>query len=269
MKNCFSALSEIDHLLNKAKRILIATDFDGTLCRIAPTPWEVDVAPPTLEVLRCLAATPRVTLAVISGRALADVRSRVPLDVVFSGNHGLEIAGRGLFFDHAEARALRPTLTAACDGLKDAMSPWPVAWIEDKGLSATLHFRGVEERHHYCLISAARRCLAAFGPTLAFRVGKRALDVRPRVGWDKGSALTYIRKHLGPFDACVAIGDDRTDEMMFRANSNGVNIRVGSAKPTDATHCLSDTAEVAIFLSHIADLCNTEPALESFQLATI
>lgn len=255
MKYGLAALEEIDALLCGANRVLIATDFDGTLCPIAESPAEVCVAPATLETLRRAAANPWITLAVISGRGLEDVRRHVPLDIVFAGNHGLEISGGGLEFEHAEARRLRPAVAGACDVLRHGMQKWSSAWVEDKGLSATLHFRNVNRRQQPALLFTARQCLGTLGSQLALRVGNQALEVRPRVDWDKGSAMLYIQEKSGPFDVCLSMGDDRTDETMFRANRGSLNIRVGAGRPTAATLYLRDTAEVAILLSHVADRC--------------
>jgi trehalose 6-phosphate phosphatase len=237
---------------------LIATDFDGTLCPIADDPSGVHVARATLEILRHAGACQRLSLAVISGRALGDVRRRLPLDITFAGNHGLEIAGGGLSFEHAGARQLRPSLASACEELAGVLREWPTAWVEDKGLSATLHFRKVDRRHHTSLLFTARRCLGAFGSKVALRAGNRALEIRPKVQWDKGSALEYILAQTGPFDVCVCMGDDRTDETMFRANRNQPNIRIGWSTGSAATYYLADPAEVAILLAHIVDVCNSE-----------
>ena len=258
MKYCLSILPEIDALLREGGRVLIASDFDGTLCPISESPAQVKLAPATLEILRHAAACPRMKLAVISGRALADVRRRVPVDIIFAGNHGLEIAGGGLAFEHAGARQLRPSLEEACRVLRDAIQEWPEAWVEDKGLSATLHFRRVDKRRHSALLFAARRSLGMFGQKLALRMGNRALEVRPKVEWDKGTALKYIEAGLGPFDSCICLGDDRTDESMFRANQKQLNISVGRYKGTLANHYLSDAADVTILLSHIVDVCGSK-----------
>lgn len=258
MRYGLAQLREIDAMLSGASRILIATDFDGTLCPIAEAPAEVRVTPAMLEILRHAADCRRLTLAVISGRSLDDVKRRLPLDIIFAGNHGLEVSGRGVTFEHSGARELRPVLTAGCQALADALQEWPAAWVEDKGLSATLHFRKVDQRHHNLLLFAARRSLGKFGTQLALRVGKRALEIRPRVAWDKGSAMQHIRENAGPFDMCISIGDDRTDETMFRANPDALNIRIGCAQGSSATHYLLDSGEVAILLSHIIDLCTPE-----------
>ena len=259
MKYCLSMLPEVDAMLRRAGRILIASDFDGTLCAIADSPSEVHLASATLEILRHAATCRRLTLAVISGRSLVDIRRRLPLNILFAGNHGLEIAGYGLEYEHDGARQLRSCVSDACKTLADAVRQWPGAWVEDKDLSATLHFRKVDRRHHNSILLAARRSLGVLGASLALRAGRLALEIRPKVGWDKGNALQYIHEKAGPFDACICLGDDRTDESMFRANQGQMSIRIGPLTTgSAATHYLLNPAEVAILLSHIVDVCGSE-----------
>ena len=263
MRHFLTALSEIDTMLDGDGRVLIAADFDGTLCPIENQPGDVRVASSMVETLRRATACKRLTMAVISGRALSDVRGRLPLDIIFAGNHGLEIAGGGLNFEHETARQLRFAIAGACEALTGLQRQWPAVWIEDKGLSATLHFRKVEPRSDYSLLFDARRCLRAFGPQLALRVGKRALEVRPKVQWDKGNALKYIRERKGPFKATICIGDDRTDESMFRVNGDHLNIRIGDAKPTGATDYLANPDEVSILIAYIATFLSIEHRLSA------
>lgn len=254
MKHCLTALAEIDSALEGARRVLISSDFDGTLCPIAETPQEVRVAPAMLEVLRHLTASPRITVAVVSGRALANLKSRLPLNTVMAGNHGLEIAGGGLRFVHRAALAFRPELTAAGAELAQALGAWPGAWVEDKRLSLTVHYRCVDRRCHRSLLMAARRAVVPFAPRFALRADKLALEVRPKIPWDKGCALAYIQQHMGPFDATIYLGDSRGDEPAFRANRGGLNIRVGRPQSACAPYYLSDPSEVAVLFAHLLGL---------------
>lgn len=244
-------LSAIDRIVEGPGRILIASDFDGTLSPIVGHPSEAQLLPETLEILSKAAACRRLTLAVISGRGLADIRNRVPLDIAFGGNHGLEIAGSDWSYEHEEARELRPTLMRACEALTPVARRWPGAWVEDKGLSATLHFRGVDPEGRSSLLFDARRALRIFEPGLVFRMAKLALELRPDVLWDKGDALRYIREKAGPFAACISLGDDRTDEAMFRANRGQLNLRIGHAAATAADVCLANPAEAAAVLRRL------------------
>jgi len=251
---CLTELPKLDCAVRGAERVLIAADFDGTLCPIAPSPHEVRMPPATMEIVRRMACCERVHLAVMSGRALADVAGRVPPGLTVVGNHGLEIRTGGTVIEHERARELRPRLVSGCSALAEAMAPWHGAWVEDKGVSATLHFREVDPRFHHTLLLTARHCLGQLGPEFALRAGKKALEIRPKQGWHKGDALRYIREQNGPFDLTVCLGDDRTDETMFLADERQINIKVGCERPTLAAYCLSDPGEVAIFLTHVLDV---------------
>ena len=207
-----------------------------------------------LEILRRLARSRRITLAIISGRSLNDVSGRVPAEMTISGNHGLEIRGCGLDFEHPEAQTFQSDIAAACASLRDRLGDWPGVWIENKRLSATVHYRQLEQRRHDSLPYAIRQNLRSFGTRLAYRAGNKAFEIRPHLAWGKGAALSLIRDRSGPFDLCICLGDDRTDETMFRANLDGLNIKIRQVQATCATHYLTDPYEVAIFLSHVLDL---------------
>ena len=179
----------------------------------------------------------------------------MPLDLIFAGNPGSKSQpGQSVFPTprlFVFALCLRRR-SAGC-GLD---RHWPGAWMECKDLSLTLHYREVAESRRHSLHVAARRGLNVFAPHLAFRTGLMALEIRPKVNWEKGDALAYIRENLGPFDLSVCLGDDTTDESMFRANREQINIRIGARRRTAATHYLSAPSEVAVLLARIADVCS-------------
>ncbi|HVW85749.1 MAG TPA: trehalose-phosphatase, partial [Bryobacteraceae bacterium] len=176
------------------------------------------------------------------------------LDIPLAGNHGLEISGPRLSFVHAAALGLRPKLRSACDALTRELRRWPGAWVENKGLTATLHFRQIDCSQRGALLFAARRVMGRFGATFALRIGIQCLEIRPRVAWDKGSALARILDEMGPFDACVCLGDDRTDEGMFRSDRAPIGVRVGFADDTAAGYYVPSQDEVPVLLSRIVEL---------------
>ena len=69
MKRAVAYLSEIDRLVRGEDRLLVASDFDGTLCQTADSPSDVTVPNPIFETVRQLIGCERLILAVISGRA--------------------------------------------------------------------------------------------------------------------------------------------------------------------------------------------------------
>ncbi|MEE2977027.1 MAG: trehalose-phosphatase, partial [Pseudomonadota bacterium] len=66
-------------------------DFDGTLVDIAPQPDAVHVSAPLRETLAGLHAASGGALAIISGRTVHDLESRLSLPgLVIAGVHGAE-----------------------------------------------------------------------------------------------------------------------------------------------------------------------------------
>ena len=91
--------------------------------------------------------------------------------------------------------------------------------------------------------------------------GRKVLELRPQVAWDKGRALLHLVEALGLSDANdvlpIYIGDDRTDEDAFSVLQNwGVGILVSTVpKPTAATFTLADPQQVRNFVSVRWCLC--------------
>jgi trehalose 6-phosphate phosphatase len=209
-----------------------------------------------VEVLRSLSLSDRIRLAVISGRALNDLRHQLPIErVILAGNHGLEIDADGTHFEHEAAHGIRPYLEQSCRDIKRLLTEWPGAWLEDKQLSLTVHYRDVHSNLHHDLRCAIRRSQVGRNPMIGLRPAIKALELYPKVRWDKGAALNYIREISGPFDVCIAIGDDATDESMFLELPENINIKVGQGRPTTAMLELGDPSGVAVFLQHVLDVC--------------
>ncbi|AQL01019.1 trehalose-6-phosphate phosphatase10 [Zea mays] len=94
-------------------------------------------------------------------------------------------------------------------------------------------------------------------PELELTEGRKVVEVRPSIMWDKGKAVEFLLRSLGFDDdrtnvLPVYIGDDRTDEDAFkvlRERGQGIGILVSKCpKETDATYSLQDPTEVMEFL---------------------
>jgi trehalose 6-phosphate phosphatase len=243
----------LETALRRGTRILVASDFDGTLCPIVRSPFGGAIPPVILEALRRLLQSGRVSLSVISGRALGDISSRVALPAVVAGNHGLEISGPGMEFEHPDARRLAPLLAEAAAGLARAVTPYRGAWVEDKRLTLTVHYRGACGRDQCAILPAVRREMGRFGLTFGMRAGKKAIEIYPRIGWQKGSALCWIRERLGlEGEPCLVLGDDQTDESMFTANAAGPNISVGFSERSAAGYFVREPLELVELFGHLA-----------------
>jgi trehalose 6-phosphate phosphatase len=235
-----------------APRLLLALDFDGTLAPIVPDPEAAALPRATTVLLERIAASENISLAIVSGRSIADLKRRVDLDCIYVGNHGLEIEGRGLSFLHSGAVARRPVLHCACADLDMAVAGSAGAFVERKDLSATVHFRQVAEHLHERVRNAVFDAMRPYAACLDLTPARKAWEVRPRVAWHKGAALEFLVAGYGadrPLVICA--GDDITDEHMFEAGADDVSIQVGNGAETAARYGAAGPAELAAFLAHL------------------
>jgi trehalose 6-phosphate phosphatase len=190
----------------------VVSDVDGTLSPIVADPSAAFVVRGAREALETLAERLAV-VAVVTGRAAADARRIVGTDrVLVVGNHGLEWLAPG-----AAAPEPAPHAESLGDALGELLEHVPGGdgiVIEDKRLSATVHYRNASDP------AAARDAIVAalssrLPEGLALRHGRMSVELRPRVG-DKGGAVAMlIERHA--LRGLLVLGDDVTDVDMFRA----------------------------------------------------
>jgi trehalose 6-phosphate phosphatase len=205
-------------------RALLAFDFDGTLAPIVADRQAARIQPGTRRLLRALAFL--YPCAVISGRARADVARRlegIPL-VGIVGNHGAE-AGRGPLDRTRRARVLE-WIRVLETGLRSEAG----VEIEDKRFSVAVHYRRAPSR------AAARRLVVRLTSELAgARVfgGHAVVNVVPADAPSKATALEHLADSIAAA-AVLYLGDDRTDEDVFRSPRVDVAVRVGRTARTAA-----------------------------------
>ena len=251
MPHLLSVWPSVARRIRDAGTALLLFDFDGTLVPIVGRPEFAALAPETRQSLANLAGRENFITGIISGRSLADVSMKVDVPgLVYAGNHGLEIAGRGISFSHPQARQVRETLARVCDKLGEALSVFPGAIIEDKGLTLSVHYRLVSESEQATVRQRFDDSLLPYTKSGQLRTtaGKMVFEVRPNVDWGKGEAIIEL-KHIFP-DAGLTVffGDDVTDEDGFAAvqERNGIAVFVGAARePTGALHRVDSPAEVS------------------------
>jgi len=238
-----------------ARSILVAFGFDGAICPLTDKPDVVCASGRTTRALDRVAQLRGVTLAVLSGGSLPHIRARVGADAIFAGNDGLEIGGKGFQFVHPEAERLCPRMQELCQAIEEVVEGWPGAWVENKRLTASVHVRNCPVDEWNSIRDAIRLVVRPVDDVFCLRGGRAAFEIAPRIGWDKGSALKYIERELAIEDALtLCIGDDESDEAMFRAVTNGITVRIAPTGETDALYSLPDTAAQTALLEWIADM---------------
>jgi trehalose-phosphatase len=259
--NHWPAIAE--HIAQR-QRMLLASDFDGTLTAIARTPLEAVLPHETRTLLRRLASCSGMHVAIISGRSLTNVQMQVGIEGVFYvGNHGLELSGPGIELHNPFASKARGDLEKAIASLIEATSSLKGVFIEDKGATAAVHFRLASDETCLAVRDLVQATVASH-PRLAFSAGKCVWEIRPRDGWNKGDALTHLTTRFGlTAGDVVNLGDDLTDEDAFRAARGGLTFRVGGGGDTAAHYRLRDAADTQSFLLCLLGLRSGQQSLKA------
>jgi trehalose 6-phosphate phosphatase len=249
-------LPEIAAALRAAPDILLFLDFDGTLAPIVEDPSLASMPQSTRQALARLASDPRFSLAIISGRALSDLRLRVGLEnLTYAGNHGLEISGPGVEFIEPGAAERLKALGELSRHLRARLHDIRGVEVENKVLSASVHFRRAPVASLPEIRQAVDDAVVFEDNPFQITEGRKVLEIRPRVGWDKGRAVHWIRQASGNQAALpLYIGDDSTDEDAFLALPQGITISVGKARVTSAQYFLERQELVPEFLLWLAEL---------------
>jgi trehalose 6-phosphate phosphatase len=225
--------------------LLVASDYDGVLARLRDEPSEAVPEPGVAGVLARLAGVPGVTVAVVSGRGVDDLRTTSGLTGPFRwiGSHGAE-------FDGPLSDELAARRDALADRLRPLVTGIPGARLEVKPAAVAVHVRQVADRAAAAHLLAQADALA--DPSLTKKPGKEVLELAVTDA-DKGSALRRLRTEIGAA-AALYLGDDVTDEDAFRALDPGdLGVKIGTGD-TAAGVRVPDPAAAIALLERLADL---------------
>jgi trehalose 6-phosphate phosphatase len=238
-------LEEALAALSGRRPLLVASDYDGVLARLRDDPSDAVPEPGVADVLARLAVVDGVTVALVSGRGVADLRTTSGLTGPYRwvGSHGAEFDGPLT----GELAARRDALAAL---LAPAVSGTAAARLEVKPASVAVHVRQVADRAAAAALLDRVRTLA--DSSLTMKPGKDVLELAV-TGADKGSALLRLAGELGTA-ATVYLGDDVTDEDAFRAlGATDVTVKIGEGE-TAARYRVPDPAGALVVLERLADL---------------
>jgi trehalose 6-phosphate synthase/phosphatase len=239
----------------RARRRLIALDYDGTLVPFARAPLG-DAPPQSIHdlLLRLTAAEGNV-VALVSGRPRADI------EAWFGGIHRLWLSAEhgALLRDPASGAwgSLRPAAATAWKGrvvpvLEHFTDRTPGSFVEEKEYSLVWHYRMADPEFGEWIANELVATLEGMLASTELRasLGKKAVEVRP--AWaNKGSAIAHVEGSVAPIDFRMAIGDDVTDEDLFEHLPGGTwTIHVGDG-PTRARFRLEGPADALSSLERL------------------
>lgn len=223
------------------------SDFDGTLVPLQADPTACHLTPSQAATLTALAAVPGLHITIVSGRRLIDLQSRIGIaGLGYVGNHGLEIATPSHNFVHPGALALATRLARWQSTLQGKLETFMGAWIENKRLSLSIHYRTLAEcrRQDFLAVIESYKSAITEDGQLLISDAKQVVEIRPNLAWTKGSAIQvvddYINKDRKKAKR-VYFGDDISDEDAFAQWQQDLTVLVGEAnRQTHANHRLSD-----------------------------
>ncbi|MBP7215892.1 MAG: trehalose-phosphatase [Candidatus Omnitrophica bacterium] len=244
----------------ECRPLFLFLDYDGTLAPIAATPGQAQMAKETRALLATLSKAANIKIAIMSGRSLKDVQEKVGLkNIIYSGNHGLEIEGPQIAFASLVAPAFKKILLRIYRALKKKTATVKGVLIEDKGFSLSVHYRLVDKAKIPMVKKLFHDEISTYliANQVAVKTGKMVLEIRPPLAWHKGKAVLWLltRQRFALCDDAVMpiyVGDDVSDEDAFKAlHEQGLTVFVGRQKASSAQYFLHDTREVTEFLKRI------------------
>ncbi len=252
---------ELRRLVN-GRRLGLITDVDGTISRLVDDPDAATIVPVSRAALADLQhKLPLV--AVVSGRAAADVAERVGLPgLVYVGNHGLERWQAGRISPLADISSYRSALERAKTAVEQ-IAPDGM-WVEDKQATLSIHYRLTADPAATYEQYKPQVVQIAAAEELRFFEGRLIFELRPPVEANKGTAFAALVAEYD-LDTAVFLGDDVTDVDAMKAahelRENGRCYTLTIGVQTDHTpasvlahsdflaHGVDDVAELLNFLA--------------------
>ncbi|MDE1159910.1 MAG: trehalose-phosphatase [Neorhizobium sp.] len=235
----------LSHVAAQPEGWALFLDIDGTLIDLAETPDGIVVPDGLAGNLQSLSDHLGGALALVTGRALpyAD-RLFAPHRFPIAGLHGAERRDAAGTISRFEPDAAFEILKAE---MVTEAGRWPGVLIEDKGAAVAAHYRRAPEAKDE-VEAMMQRALASAGADFALQFGKMVIEIRPAVA-SKGRALEAFLGEA-PFAGRrpIAIGDDVTDEAMFRTvnamGGHSIRITDDPTQPTEAQAVIASAEDL-------------------------
>lgn len=213
---------------NQAKQRLVLLDYDGTLVPYTATPKTAKPTPNVISTLCLLASDPRNHVVIISGRDKDTLNQWFySLNLYLVGEHGAWIKEI-----NENWKVLVPTtcdwkepVIALLDKYVDRL---PGAFIEEKEFSIAWHYRNADHEQSIQIVKELVDNLVNLvaNGDLQVLCGNKVIEIR-NASLNKGNATMHFISN-NHYDFILSIGDDVTDEDMFKVlPDSAYSIKVG------------------------------------------
>lgn len=241
---------------SQGSRLVLLFDYDGTLTEFCESPRDAKLPVATARALQSLTARPGVTVGIISGRELDDLKQMVGLPGLdYSGSSGLEVETEGHSVVHPLAQHSAQLLRDVDDAVERRLRDLPGAWLERKHFGLSVHYRQLDPRLASHLHHRLENELARWGERLHVVTGAKVTEITPNLGWTKGTAVDFLLDRFGPEHPVVFFaGDEGSDvEAMWEVSVHkGITIGIGNSPPAVAQYKLPDVESVRSMLDRLS-----------------
>ena len=246
-------------LLNRmtcSMNIALFLDYDGTLSPIVSRPELATIDIRTRNLISLLAR--RFPTSIVSGRSQEQLVEFVRINEIFyASSHGLRIVGpHGSKLECDQGKPFKYLMDRVYRELGLLIAELPGIVLEHGVYTIAIHYRLASECNMTKIGEKIQRLMEEF-PDLKLTYGKKVYEIRPRLDWDKGTAVEWILGCLDKKVVPIYVGDDITDEDAFlRVRDCGFGILVSEeSRSTHARYSLKNTDEVHKFLTKIYEIC--------------
>ncbi len=254
-----AALHEVMERLRDAylsgSSLVLLFDYDGTLTPIVEHPRLAVLDAQTKALLANLADHPRVHVGVLSGRDLDELKLLVQIPGLYlAGTGGLELELRGLRIAHPHADRMAEIIKRCAAHLESHLAAHHGAWLEDKRLSLTVHYRQLPEQLIGSLQAAVAEVTRCFAGELRIVQGPKAWEIAPTNSWNKGTAVRLILADcVAGSDVLFYAGDGANDVEAIEevAAMGGITVGIGPDAPSAAEYRLPNHAALCEFLGRL------------------
>lgn len=232
--------------------IALFLDVDGTLLEIAARPQAVSVPDDLRERLQALFRASGGAVALVSGRAIADLDALfAPLVLPSAGLHGFE--------RRSAARAyhmLPPPSAAALESAREAMLQLAHRHagllVEDKQFALALHYRAAPHLED-TVVETMQEIAKRVDEDLELQRGKMVVELRPKGATKAHGVAAFLEEAPFAGRLAVFIGDDLTDEPAFELvnQREGLSVVVNAARPSAARTRLPNVTAVRDWLAQL------------------
>jgi trehalose 6-phosphate phosphatase len=232
--------------------IALFLDVDGTLLELAASPQAVSVPQELRARLRGLFDASGGAVALVSGRAIADLDALfAPLALPSAGLHGFERRSAA-----GTCRRLPPPSAAALalarEGMMQLAHRHAGLLLEDKQFALALHYRDAPQLED-TVVRTMQNLAGRVSDDLELQRGKMVVELRPAGATKAHGVAAFLEEAPFAGRLAVFIGDDLTDEPAFELvnRRGGLSVVVDAARPSAARTRLANVSAVRHWLAQL------------------